>query len=185
MKPRAKKTLQKYGLTEEAFAVLWEAHSGCCAICGISEDELTEKHKDWAPDQVLHVDHEKGTRPPRVRGLLCKDCNFDLDSYERKMPIDHPANRGTSYPRNDPRFRTYLKRTAGPRKRARSKKQQKEYVEQWLGKKVIATLTSGHKRTGMLSVADLGIPGLYEIGGDRTVYFTEDFAVMAPASTAK
>jgi hypothetical protein len=114
MKPRSKKTLQKYGLTEEAFATLWQSQGGCCAICGASEEELTEKHQDWRADQVLHIDHEHGTHPYRVRGLLCKDCNFDLEAYVRKAIVVHPAGRGESRPRNDPRFREYLKRTAGP-----------------------------------------------------------------------
>jgi len=40
MSARAKKTLTKYGLTEESFAALFESQKGCCAICGISEAEL-------------------------------------------------------------------------------------------------------------------------------------------------
>src|SRR5580700_126854 len=114
MKPRSKTTLQKYGLTEEAFAALWEAQNGCCAICGMSEAELEQKHSapdDWPSDRMLHIDHQKGTQPRHVRGLLCWSCNFDLEAFTLGLPLPHPGRRGRfSIPRYDPRFVEYLRR---------------------------------------------------------------------------
>jgi hypothetical protein len=181
MKPRSTQTLRNYGLTEATFQALFETHNGCCAICGVSEAELEEKHQDWPADRVLHIDHEHGTYPFRIRGLLCKDCNYDLEAYILKREVPHPGNRGRSYPRNDPHFKEYLKRTAGPRKRGRTKKQQKDYVEQWLGREVVVTLTSGRKRKGMLSNMGGGVDDLFEIEGDLNLYRAEDFAVIESA----
>lgn len=112
MKMRSKTTLKKYGLTEESFKALYEAQNGCCAICGVSEDELETRHSgpdDWASDRVLHIDHEHGSSPCRVRGLLCWQCNYDLEAYIRSAPVIHPGGRGRSLPRSDPRFKKYLK----------------------------------------------------------------------------
>jgi Recombination endonuclease VII len=173
VKTRSKKTLQKYGLTDEAFAVLWEAHKGCCGICGIAEAELEVKFSDWRADQVLHIDHEHRTYPYRVRGLLCKDCNFDLAAYERKIPIVHPANRGTSYPRDDPRFREYITRTALSRAEKRKFRQpdpakalldkEQKLLEKWSHQPVKVTLKDGSVRSGIL----LGIPeeGTFQLLG--------------------
>jgi hypothetical protein len=111
MKMRSKKTLEKYGLSEATFAALYESQSGRCAICGISEPELEEKYNApdaWASDRMLHIDHEHGSSPCRVRGLLCFQCNYDLEAFIRDTPIIHPGRRGRSFPRNDPRFRAYL-----------------------------------------------------------------------------
>lgn len=120
---RSQKTLSKYGLTEATFAALYEAQNGRCAICGISEPELEEKHssaEDWASDRILHIDHEHGSSPCRVRGLLCCDCNFGLEAFIRKEPIVHPGGRGRSVPRNDPRFTAYLGKGWNPTKRPES-----------------------------------------------------------------
>jgi hypothetical protein len=98
------------------FAALWESQNGCCAICDTSETDLENKFSaadDWPADRLLHIDHEHGTMPYRVRGLLCRDCNYDLEAFIRKAPVIHPGGRGESVPRNDPRFREYLKQTAG------------------------------------------------------------------------
>lgn len=155
MKPRSKKTLQKYGMTEDAFAALWQSQGGCCAICGVSEEKLTEKHQDWAADQVLHIDHEHGTYPYRVRGLLCKDCNFDLEAYIRKAIVVHPAGRGESRPRNDPRFREYLKRTAGPpveRRESEESRPERKLLAKWSGKPVKVTFKDGSVKEGTLLI---------------------------------
>jgi hypothetical protein len=73
MKTRSQKTLKEYGLNEETFTALWEAQNGCCAICGIPEAELEQKYSgpnDWASDRMLHIDHQHGTSPRHIRGLL-------------------------------------------------------------------------------------------------------------------
>ena len=121
MKKRSPKTLAKYGLTEANFAALYEIHGGRCAICKISEEELEEKYNapdDWASDRMLHIDHEHGSSPCRVRGLLCFQCNYDLEAFIRNAPVTHPAGRGRSLPREDPRFIAYLGvKRKSPRKR--------------------------------------------------------------------
>lgn len=111
MKMRSKTTLRKYGLTEATFTALYESQDGCCAICGISEPELEERHSapdDWPADRMLHVDHDHETGYTSVRGLLCSTCNYDLEAFIRDAPVRHPGDRGLSLPRKDPRFKKYL-----------------------------------------------------------------------------
>jgi hypothetical protein len=111
MKMRSKRTLETYGLSEEQFQALYDAQNGCCAICGISESDLDERYSGpeyWASDRQLHIDHEHGSSPPRVRGLLCFTCNYDLEAFVRNAVVTHPKGRGRSAPRDDPRFLTYL-----------------------------------------------------------------------------
>lgn len=138
----AQSTLRQHGLTEETYRALWESQGGCCAICGISEAELKEKRRplterlallprlaDSLPSEVaetlseaedlpiylvLHIDHEHGSSPPRVRGLLCAQCNFDLEAFIRNRRVVHPGKRGVSVPRKDPRFVEYLRLRAPP-----------------------------------------------------------------------
>lgn len=63
-----------YGISEEEYVALKEAHEGRCAICS----GLTDR---------LYVDHDHATG--LVRGLLCRSCNFMVglagDSVERLM----------------------------------------------------------------------------------------------------
>jgi hypothetical protein len=112
MKERSPKTLAKYGMTREEFVALYEAQGGCCGICGISEDELSSQTAPdaWASDRVLHIDHEHGQRPWRIRGQLCPACNYYLEAHIRQAPVRHPGGRGRSTPRSDPRFDRYLAR---------------------------------------------------------------------------
>lgn len=173
LKTRSKKTLQKYGLSDETFTLLWTTQAGCCGICGIAETELEAKFPDWRADQVLHIDHEHGTYPYRVRGLLCKDCNYDLAAYERGIPIIHPANRGTSYPRDDPRFRTYLKRTAVSRAEKKKFQQadpakvrrsnERELLEKWSHQPVTVTFKDASVRSGIL--LDIAEEGTFQLFG--------------------
>lgn len=111
MKMRLKRTLQKYGLTEASFTALYESQNGCCAICDISEPELEAKYSaadDWPSDRVLHIDHDHEQGYTSVRGLLCRDCNYDLEAFIRDAPVRHPGGRALSLPRKDPRFKSYL-----------------------------------------------------------------------------
>lgn len=57
-----KQLKQKYGLTEEQYAVMLEECKGLCQICG--------------SDSKLNVDHCHTTG--EVRGLLCTACNTGL-----------------------------------------------------------------------------------------------------------
>ncbi len=71
---------------------------------------------DWPADRVLHIDQEHGTILLHVRGLLCRDCNYDLEAFIRQAEVIHPGGRGVSKPRNDLCFVAYLRRTsAAPR----------------------------------------------------------------------
>lgn len=72
-----------------------------------SDDEV------WESDSMLHIDHEHGSSPRRVRGLLCLQCNFDLEAFILNKRVVHPGRRGVSLPRKDPRFTRYLERTTG------------------------------------------------------------------------
>jgi superfamily II DNA or RNA helicase len=117
LRMRSRKTLAEHGLTESTFAALYESQNGCCGICGISEPELGRKFSSsdgWESDRMLHVDHEHGSSPHRVRGLLCRDCNYDLEAFIRNKPITHPGGRGRSFPRGDPRFISYLNAVPPP-----------------------------------------------------------------------
>jgi hypothetical protein len=53
----------KYGITLDDYKVLYKNQNGKCVACGIDKD-------------VLFVDHDHKTG--RIRGLLCRDCNFAL-----------------------------------------------------------------------------------------------------------
>jgi hypothetical protein len=74
-----------------------------------------EDFKELRSDRTLHVDHERGSSPPRIRGLLCWQCNYDLEAFITKRVILHPGGHGASLPRNDPRFVKYLREREGAR----------------------------------------------------------------------
>lgn len=59
----AQKRKRVYGITDEQYQAMHDAHEGKCAICGSS--------KPW-----LNIDHDHVTG--RVRGLLCKQCNWAI-----------------------------------------------------------------------------------------------------------
>ena len=111
MKPRSQSTLERYRLTEGTFAALFVAQNGCCGICGISESELDEKFSDSdiPADRMLHIDHEHLPSifglPKCVRGLLCRDCNFDLEEViMAPRVIDRNGPFGNAQPPRDPRY---------------------------------------------------------------------------------
>ena len=76
---RVKARLNKYGLTEEALAVMLAAQGGRCAICGT--DEPGGRNSVW------HVDHDHSCCPSArtcgkcIRGLLCNRCNTGLGMF--------------------------------------------------------------------------------------------------------
>lgn len=113
MKMRSEATLKKYGLTEAAFSALYESQGGLCAICGISEAELEEKYSGsgyWDNDRMLHIDHEHGSSPRRIRGLLCRDCNYGLEKAIREDATIADLFKGIPVPpsRMDKRYAKYL-----------------------------------------------------------------------------
>lgn len=67
-KNHRKKTLKKYGLTEEAYELMVSSQDGRCLICV------------KRPDDRLVVDHCHETG--RVRGLLCRTCNASLGGFQ-------------------------------------------------------------------------------------------------------
>ena len=63
----------KYGITAEAYQQLLDYQGGACAIC-------------LRPSRVrrLAVDHDHATG--RVRGLLCRHCNYELLGWYKDDP---------------------------------------------------------------------------------------------------
>lgn len=57
-------TLRKYGITPAQYHSMAKRQAGLCAICGEQ------------PEGVLYVDHCHASG--KVRGLLCRDCNFAI-----------------------------------------------------------------------------------------------------------
>lgn len=68
--------LKKYGISIEDYNKLFESQNGCCAICGINRLLLSKE---------LYVDHCHSTG--KVRGLLCRECNFMLGYAKDKISI--------------------------------------------------------------------------------------------------
>lgn len=66
---RERMLLEKYGITPDDYAKLFEQQKGCCAICGSQESGHNVT-------QHLLVDHDHITN--KVRGLLCSSCNLLL-----------------------------------------------------------------------------------------------------------
>lgn len=69
-KNNRKRTVGRYGLSLEDYAVLVLLQDSCCAICGVKADSLV-------------VDHDHATG--KVRGLLCNHCNKVL-GFARDNP---------------------------------------------------------------------------------------------------
>ena len=65
-KHQRREILRKYNITEADYALMLNKQHGLCAICG----------KPPKKNKVLAVDHSHVTG--KVRGLLCKRCNFML-----------------------------------------------------------------------------------------------------------
>jgi hypothetical protein len=68
---RAANLKNYYGISLEQYAALFKQQQGCCAICSMSQEQLSTK---------LCVDHNHATG--EIRGLLCSRCNFGLGSFK-------------------------------------------------------------------------------------------------------
>jgi len=64
---RAVRLWSKFRITQEQYEELLRAQGGGCAVCGKTEQQN---------GQALAVDHSHKTN--KVRGLLCKACNYKL-----------------------------------------------------------------------------------------------------------
>ena len=64
-------------LTVREYHRLFELQSGCCALCGIHQDELKK---------ALFVDHCHSTG--KIRGLLCHRCNTGISLVDRMKSLD-------------------------------------------------------------------------------------------------
>ena len=62
-----------YGINVVQYNLMFDAQSGCCAICKVHQSQLKKR---------LHVDHNHKTG--KVRGLLCPRCNTKLGVVEDK-----------------------------------------------------------------------------------------------------
>src|SRR4030043_929833 len=59
-----------YRLTHWQWQAIFERQQGCCAICGISQEDL---------GYTLEIDYNHNTG--KVRGLLCKKCNLGIGMF--------------------------------------------------------------------------------------------------------
>lgn len=64
----------KYGMELEEYDALFEAQSGCCAICSIPVGQSRQNKTYFDIDHC----HETG----RIRGLLCSRCNSGLGCFK-------------------------------------------------------------------------------------------------------
>ena len=71
-----------YGISLEAYRVLFESQSGLCAICGRAEVPFIIKNNDMGK---LRIDYNHVTG--KVRGLLCFKCNTALGMAEDNIDI--------------------------------------------------------------------------------------------------
>ncbi len=66
-----------YGLTVEQYDEMVIAQKGLCAICGLPEKVI--HHKGTPRRLCVDHDHKPGGK---TRGLLCRDCNVGLGSFQ-------------------------------------------------------------------------------------------------------
>lgn len=67
---------RKYGITIDQYNALFEIQKGCCAICGLHQENFKKK---------LYTDHNHETG--KVRGLLCVNCNMLIGHAREKHDI--------------------------------------------------------------------------------------------------
>lgn len=70
-----------YGITFVEYNKIFEQQNGRCVICGKHQSRLT---------QCLSVDHNHKTG--KVRGLLCKYCNFGISFIDNKKFMKKAIN---------------------------------------------------------------------------------------------
>lgn len=63
---------QRYGVSHADYEAMLRAQGGCCAICGVDQQQRRKRYFD--------VDHNHHTG--KVRGLLCGRCNKRLVALE-------------------------------------------------------------------------------------------------------
>lgn len=80
LKARDFRLKNMYGIGIEEFEVMFNNQKGCCKICSRHQSEL---------DQTIFVDHCHVTK--KVRGLLCRSCNFLLGAARDKVSILNSA----------------------------------------------------------------------------------------------
>jgi hypothetical protein len=59
-----------YRLTRGQWQAIFERQQGCCAVCGILQDDL---------GYTLEIDYDH--KAGKVRGLLCKKCNMGIGMF--------------------------------------------------------------------------------------------------------
>ena len=67
---------KKYGITSEGYAEMLDSQGGCCAICKISQINVSKR---FAVDHS-HIDGH-------VRGLLCTSCNTALGKFNDNIEL--------------------------------------------------------------------------------------------------
>jgi len=82
--------LRKYGMSMEAYEKLYLEQEGLCKVC---KQQEWEGKVDAKGRKLLSVDHEHGTRPARVRGLLCKRCNKVLGLVRENVALFYALAR--------------------------------------------------------------------------------------------
>lgn len=75
-----KNKIKQFGLSYEEFIIIYNQQEGCCACCGIEENQQARK---------LSVDHCHETN--EVRGLLCTRCNIGLGYFKDNCDLLYKA----------------------------------------------------------------------------------------------
>jgi hypothetical protein len=63
-----------YRLTRWQWQAIFDNQQGCCAICGVSQNDL---------GYILEIDYDQNTG--KVRGLLCKKCNLGIGMFDEDV----------------------------------------------------------------------------------------------------
>lgn len=67
---------RRYNVSLEEYNKMFEAQSGCCAICKTHQSEFT---------RALHIDHCHKSN--KIRGLLCVNCNTGLGHFKENVGL--------------------------------------------------------------------------------------------------
>ncbi len=71
---------RKFGITLEEYKVMFDTQGGCCAICGIHQDNIK---------RALAVDHCHHSN--EIRALLCTNCNSGIGMLQDSLEIVQKA----------------------------------------------------------------------------------------------